>query len=196
MNKVIIIAVVVIILVAIVAAGAFMFVTRIAPYLPRIGAPAGSVVGSGNVISETRTLDSFTSVDARFSDNLYITQSGTIDVRVEAEDNLLPLLRTYVTNGVLIIDWEKNVRTTKPVSVHLSMGDVEKLSNSGSGDVIGQTGMSTRLQAYCPNGHRNQTFRRVWTPLFPHLARTPIVDVGFQGRPAIPPFPTTRSRDC
>lgn len=138
MNKGIIIAVVVIIIVAIVVAGAII----IAPYLLRIGAPEGSMVGSGNVISETRSVESFTSVDARFSGNLYITQSGTIDVRVEAEDNLLPLLRTYVTNGVLIIYWEKNVHTNKPVSVYASMGDVEKLSNSGSGGVIGQTAIS------------------------------------------------------
>jgi hypothetical protein len=138
MKKGIIIAVVVIILVAIVAAGAFI----IGPYLLRMGAPVGSVVGSGNLISETRTVDSFTSVDARFSGNLYITQSGTIDVRVEAEDNLLPLLRTYVTNGVLIIDWENIAHATKPVSVYLSMGDVEMLFISGSGNVISQTAIS------------------------------------------------------
>jgi hypothetical protein len=49
--------------------------------------------------------------------------------------------------------------------------------------VIGQTGTSSKLRAYCPNRHYNPTFRRIWTPLYPHVARTPQVDVGFRDRP-------------
>jgi hypothetical protein len=46
--------------------------------------------------------------------------------------------------------------------------------------VIGQDGMTTRLQAFCPHGHSNRFYRTIWTPLYPHVARTPAVDVGFQ----------------
>ncbi|MFX1510817.1 MAG: hypothetical protein ACFFBR_10990 [Promethearchaeota archaeon] len=48
--------------------------------------------------------------------------------------------------------------------------------------VIGQTGSVSKLRAYCPNRHYNSTFRRIWTPLYPHVAQTPQVDVGFQSR--------------
>lgn len=68
--------------------------------------------------------------------------------------------------------------------------------------VVGHTGIFTRLQAYCPNGHTNPMYRRIWTPLYPHVAQTPRVDVGFHGRPApaqfqptfqqIPPTPVTQ----
>ncbi|MFX1566461.1 MAG: hypothetical protein ACFFCH_10765 [Promethearchaeota archaeon] len=50
--------------------------------------------------------------------------------------------------------------------------------------VIGQTGTTSRLRAYCPNRHFNPTFRRIWTPLYPHIARIPQIDVGFQDRPS------------
>jgi hypothetical protein len=57
--------------------------------------------------------------------------------------------------------------------------------------VVGQSGMSTSLQAYCIVGHRNSTYRRVWTPLYPHVARIPSDDVGFQGRPTRAQFQPT-----
>ncbi len=49
--------------------------------------------------------------------------------------------------------------------------------------MIGQSGVTTSLQAYCPRGHSNRTYRKVWTPLYPHIAQTPSVNLGFQGRP-------------
>ncbi len=47
--------------------------------------------------------------------------------------------------------------------------------------VIGQNQLISRLQAYCPNRHSNRTHRIVWTPLYPHIARTPPTEFGVQG---------------
>ena len=57
--------------------------------------------------------------------------------------------------------------------------------------VVGQSGMSTSLEAYCIVGHRNRTHRRVWTPLYPHVARIPSTDVGFRSQPAPAQFQPT-----
>ncbi len=54
--------------------------------------------------------------------------------------------------------------------------------------VLGQDGLNTRLQAFCPYGHLNRFFRRIWTPLYPHVARTPIIDVGFRTAQIHPRF--------
>ncbi len=51
--------------------------------------------------------------------------------------------------------------------------------------VVRQDGNSTYLHPYCPSGHPNRNYRIVWTPIYPHLARTPAVGVGVQ--PAIHP---------
>jgi len=103
----------------------------------------GCVMGSGNVESETRTVDTFHSVELGGWGNLYVTQDGISDIRIEAEDNILPLLQTYVSDNVLVIEHEKFkcIRPVKPVNVYVSMEEVKRLSLSGSGKIIGQTGI-------------------------------------------------------
>lgn len=56
--------------------------------------------------------------------------------------------------------------------------------------VVGQNQRISRLQAYCPNRHSNRAYRIVWTPLYPHVARTPVAEFGIQaaiGQPRIYP---------
>jgi len=106
-----------------------------------ITTPSLCLVGSGNVTSETRTVDTFHSVDLRGWGNLYVTQDGASDIRIEAEDNILPILQTYVRDGVLVIEQKefKCVRPKKPVNVYVAMDEVKQLTLSGSGKIIGQT---------------------------------------------------------
>ncbi|MFX1562569.1 MAG: hypothetical protein ACFFDP_04605 [Promethearchaeota archaeon] len=48
--------------------------------------------------------------------------------------------------------------------------------------VVRQTYQTTTLRAYCPLHHANKTYRYIWTPLYPHAARSPSTDVGFRSR--------------
>lgn len=54
--------------------------------------------------------------------------------------------------------------------------------------IVRQTPVLSQLQAYCPKGHSNRTFRNIWTPLYPYVARTPSTDVSFQGALTQPRF--------
>lgn len=54
--------------------------------------------------------------------------------------------------------------------------------------VLGQDRLTTRLQAFCPHGHLNRFYRRIWTPLYPHVARIPTIDVGFRTAQVHPRF--------
>jgi len=103
--------------------------------------PDFCVFGSENVESETRTVDTFHSAELRGWGNLYVTQDGESEIRIEAEDNILPLLQTSVTDGVLVIEQErfKCIIPREPVNVYVSMEEVKQLSLSGSGKIIGQT---------------------------------------------------------
>jgi len=117
----------------------------------------GCVVGSGNVISETRTVDTFHSVELKGSGNLYVTQDETPELRIEAEDNILPLLKTYVTDGVLVIEREpfKCITTRKPVNAYVTMNEVKQLSLSGSGKIIGQTKITSDSLGVTVSGSGN-----------------------------------------
>ena len=57
------------------------------------------VTGSGKVIKEPREVDAFTAVKMMGPHaNLYVTQDGTNTVRVEAQQNVLDIIGTSVTD--------------------------------------------------------------------------------------------------
>ncbi|AKB49508.1 hypothetical protein MSBRW_0255 [Methanosarcina barkeri str. Wiesmoor] len=94
--------------------------------------------GSGNVETITRSIEPFHSLDSRISGNVFIEQ-GNSSLRIEAEDNILPLLETSVENGVLVINEKKCIRPQKTIKIYAGMEEVRSLSLSGSGDIIGTT---------------------------------------------------------
>ncbi len=99
--------------------------------------------GSGNVAEETRNVDPFHSVDSRISGDIFVEQGSGSNLKIEAEDNLLPLLETSVENGVLVIRSEKCIRPLKPIKIYAGMDEVRSLSLSGSGDITGTTPIGT-----------------------------------------------------
>ena len=95
--------------------------------------------GSGKLASETRSVEPFHSVDSLISGDIFIEQGSGSSLKIEAEDNILPLLETSVENGVLVIRPEKCIRPLKPIKVYAGMDEVRSLSLSGSGDIRGTT---------------------------------------------------------
>lgn len=96
------------------------------------------ISGSGVVVSETRTLEPFQKVDLATFGTVYLTQGEPSPAVIEAENNILPLLRTRVSDGVLTIDLEQCVRNTRPVIIRLTTDKIRQISVSGSGSVIGE----------------------------------------------------------
>ena len=95
------------------------------------------VRGSGNVISEARSVNGFASVSLRGSAQLLIDQSGTESLTVEAEDNLLPHLISEVTDGRLNMGPEPgySIQATKPIIFRLSVKTLNRVAASGSGEI-------------------------------------------------------------
>jgi hypothetical protein len=93
--------------------------------------------GSGNVISETRTVSGFTKIDLSGAGDVIIEQNGTEALTIEAEDNLMPKLTSEVVDGTLRLGEKSNmtIHLTKPVTYRVSMKDVSGLMISGSGTV-------------------------------------------------------------
>ena len=65
-------------------------------YLPR------TVRGNGNVTEESRQIDSYNEIDFRGIGNLYVTIGEEPSLMIEAEENLLDYLETYVQGLSLI----------------------------------------------------------------------------------------------
>ena len=97
--------------------------------------------GSGNVVSESRTVSGFTKIDLCGAGDVIIEQNGTEALTIEAEDNLIPKLTSEVVNGTLRLGEKSNltIHLTKPVTYRVSMKDVSGLMISGSGTVTAAT---------------------------------------------------------
>jgi hypothetical protein len=101
------------------------------------GGTSGTTSGSGNVTSESRDVRGFDEVELEGIGNLSIRQTGSESLTVEAEEDVLPKIRTEVENGRLVIGPEPNtsIQTTEPINYVLTVKDLHALKLSGSGDV-------------------------------------------------------------
>lgn len=100
-------------------------------YVPRV------VRGDGDVIEESRAIESFDEIDFRGIGNLYITIGEEPSLTIEAEENLLDYLETYNQGDRLVLKIEDgyNINPTEPVNFYLTAVSLEAVSVSGLGNV-------------------------------------------------------------
>ena len=95
----------------------------------------GGVKGSGNVQTDKRTVNSFKAVEVGGVFIVEITAQKDFSVEVEADDNLLPLIKTESDGETLKIETEQRFSTRSPIKVRISTPDVENLRISGASKV-------------------------------------------------------------
>jgi hypothetical protein len=97
------------------------------------------VSGSGNVVSETRKVSGFDAVSVEYPAQVSIKQGNTESFKIEAEDNLLPSLKTEVKDGTLKIFYkktgDKHVNPTKPVVITITVKDLKEVDFSSAGEL-------------------------------------------------------------
>lgn len=98
---------------------------------------AGTIVGSGKVINETRDVSGFTSVEFSAPGYLTITQGDAESLSIQAEDNLLPAITTTVADGVLTIDVKSGttLQNTSMIQYTLVVKELSSILDTGSGYV-------------------------------------------------------------
>ncbi|MEM9686500.1 MAG: head GIN domain-containing protein [Bacteroidota bacterium] len=92
--------------------------------------------GNGNVVTEDRnTTETFTVVKASEGLDVYVTQGNTADITVEADENIIDLIRTDIKEGVLRIHTEKRIGRAKSKKIHVTLSDITKLTASSGADL-------------------------------------------------------------
>ncbi|MGX5820563.1 head GIN domain-containing protein [Chitinophaga lutea] len=95
-----------------------------------------TISGSGNYKKETRSAASgFEKIASSGKFKVYITQSSTPSIEVEAEDNLLPYIETEIGGNALKLRYKDgyNLRPEKEIIVRVSTAAVKELAASGIG---------------------------------------------------------------
>ncbi len=108
------------------------------------------VNGSGKSITQTRPVANFQAVVLEGLGDITITQSGTESLTIEAEDNVLPLIKTEVKNGALTIrfdqkDWKDVIRPTKPIKFALGVKALTGVELTGAGNILAPALKTTAL---------------------------------------------------
>ena len=105
-----------------------------------------TIVGSGKVASETRTVSGFDYVELKGSGNVEISFGTTESVTVKGDDNILPLIETSVLGDTLVINTKPftTMTTANEIKISITMKSLQGLTLSGSGniDVAGVNGKS------------------------------------------------------
>jgi hypothetical protein len=92
-----------------------------------------SIDGNYNVTTETRQLPEFHRVFNEGEFDVYIIQDGLSEVEVEAESNLIPLIRTRIEGSSLVIDTKDNLQNHYPMKVYVHTDELTEIGLSGSG---------------------------------------------------------------
>ncbi|MCB0374766.1 MAG: DUF2807 domain-containing protein [Sinomicrobium sp.] len=92
--------------------------------------------GNGHVTDESRSVtENFTVIKASEGLDVYVTQGNKTSIVVEADENIIDLIRTDINDGVLRIHTEKRIGRAKAKKVHVSLPDITRLTASSGADL-------------------------------------------------------------
>jgi hypothetical protein len=93
------------------------------------------VQGSGVRKTEKRDLGTYKSIETTGAYEVQVTCQQAASFEIEGDDNLLPLIKIEVRDGVLHISNETGYRATKAIIVRIGVPDLEGFTSHGAGDV-------------------------------------------------------------
>lgn len=92
--------------------------------------------GNGDVMKETRKVSDFKAIDVSGAFEIVLKQGQSTEVTVEADANLLPVVRTEVSGGTLVIETKQPVRHYKTLKVYVTFRELESIDISGAVDMV------------------------------------------------------------
>src|SRR5215471_19256863 len=93
------------------------------------------IAGSGNRKTEKREVQTFNAIDSSGAYDIDVVCQKAASLQIEADDNLLPLIKTEVRGGVLFIKNDQEFHSSKSPMVRITVPDLSKLTNGGAGEV-------------------------------------------------------------
>ena len=107
----------------------------IAPCFALAALLTGCTVGSGEIVTETRSVEGFDEIDLRGTGEVRITVDGTESLTIEAEDNIIDRLSSEVSGSTLILSVDRPIRPTEDIIYTVTMASLEGIEISGSGAI-------------------------------------------------------------
>jgi hypothetical protein len=93
------------------------------------------IKGSGNRKAEKRELQPFKAIDTTGAYEVEANCQKPASFEIEADDNILPLIRTEVRDGVLYVSNEQRYNSQKGVRLRITLPELISVSSRGAGDM-------------------------------------------------------------
>lgn len=133
-----------------------MQIIGIAPAIGLIalGGLFSGVQGSGNIKEEVRNVGDFSGVQVGHGFKANITVGPSTSVKISADDNILPLIKTEVRNGDLVIETERfnGFRSSNPITISITTPKLERVGASGGAAVTADGTTGPRFSASVSGG--------------------------------------------
>ena len=111
--------------------------------------PSDRIRGSGDLITEVRTLPDFHSVHISTAGKVNVTYGTKQQASVTVDDNVLEYITTTVSDGRLDIGVWHGVQLSRfSLTVNLTMTDLEELSASSAGSFVGKNKFKADFVAF------------------------------------------------
>ena len=103
------------------------------------GCSKETVKGSGDVVTEERQLPEFKTIKLKGIGRVVLTQDASHTIRIQTDDNIMPLIKTEVHADELVISQGNfNLRPTV-LDLHITVAQLEGIAVSGSGNIVGKS---------------------------------------------------------
>jgi len=111
------------------------------------GRMEGAVTGSGNRKTEKRPMGDFNAVEVTGAYDVKIVSGTKGDVQIESDDNILPLIKTEVKDGRLVVSSNEKFSTSKSPTVSIVAANIQDVSGTGASnfDISGIRNASLKL---------------------------------------------------
>lgn len=96
-----------------------------------------TISGKGEVITETRSADPFHNVKLEGTGNIAVTHGTTTIVSVKSYENIVPLIKTTVRDGELLISMDHHIMLSgsNNIEIDITTPDLNEVSMNGAGNV-------------------------------------------------------------
>ena len=101
------------------------------------------IKGSGSVISKNIETSIVEGLNLEISATVYLSKDVEQSIRIDAQQNILDSIETYVDSEVITIKFDKNVGKHEEIYIYISLAHLKQLTISGAGDISSDSEFDT-----------------------------------------------------
>ena len=88
--------------------------------------------GNGKVVKQERSVSSFTGIDVGGAFKVYLTQGDMESLVVEADENLLDIIKTEVRGNTLKINTTEDIKDSEALNIYITFKNLDNIDISGA----------------------------------------------------------------